>query len=93
MDDNTGRSKSDLYLWMVIIGSTISIWVTFFIWIIYPDIAKGFIFAMSATWLMIFFFWTLIDPPIHYQVEELERELIELKKEIKFNKKGDDEGG
>lgn len=57
MDDDTGRSKSDIYLWMVIIGSMISIWVTFFIWIIYPDLAKGFIFAMFATWIVIFFFW------------------------------------
>ncbi len=84
MDENT---KSKIYLWIVIIGSTISIWVTFFIWIIYPDIAEGFIFAMSATWLMIFFFWTLIDPPIHYQVEELERELIELKKRLNLIKR------
>ena len=93
MNENVEDTRSNIYPGIISIGCVISIWVTFFIFIIYPDIGKEFMLAMFGTWVAIVFFWTWCDPPVHYQVEKLERELIELKKEIKFNKKGDDEGG
>ena len=93
MGENVEDTRSNIYPGIIGIGCVISIWVTFFIFIIYPDIGKEFMLAMFTTWLVTVFFWIWCDPPVYYQVEELEKEIIELKKEIKFNKKGDDKGG
>lgn len=88
MDDNTEDVKSNIHVGIfVVVGAAVSIWVTFLIYIIHPDIGKEFMFAMFATWLVIIFFWTCIDPPIHYQVEELKKEIIELKTEIRLKKR------
>ena len=91
MDENVEDTRSNIYPGIIAVGSMISVWVTFLIYITYPDIGKEFMFAMFISWLIMFFIWTLSDPPIHYQVEQLEREIIELKKEIIVNNKGDDE--
>lgn len=91
MDDNTEVVRSNIHFGIfVVVGAVISIWATFLIYIIHPDIGKEFMFGMFATWLVIIFFWTWTDPPVHYQVEELEKEIVELRKEIGLNKKGDD---
>ena len=92
-NEDVEDTRSNIYPGIIAIGCVISIWVTFLVYTIYPGIGKEFMFAMFTTWLVMIFFWTWCDPPVHYQVEKLEREVIELKKEIKFNKKGDDEGG
>lgn len=94
MGENVEDTRLNIYPEIIAIGCVISIWVTFLVYTIYPGIGKEFMLAMLGTWVAILFFWTWCDPPVHYQVEKLEREVIELKKEIiKFNKKGDDEGG
>ena len=50
-------TRSNIYLGMIVIGALISIWVSFLIWISYPDITMGFTFAMFATWIVILFSW------------------------------------
>ena len=47
---------------MAIIGAIISIWVSFLIWTVYPDVARGFIFAMGFTWIVIFFYLGVLYP-------------------------------
>ena len=92
MNEDVEDEESNIYPGIIGIGCVISVWVTFFIYTIYPDIGKEFIFAMFITWLVIFFYWTWCDPPVHYQVDKLEREIIELKKEIRLDEENDENG-